>query len=212
MSVQTPATIQVHPVTPLIGAEISGLDLSRPLDAQTVREIRSALLTWKVLFFRDQEITAEQQIEFGRSFGEVTSAHPISPGMADHPEVWERAAADYKPLHMKDTTVPTIQAPRDYAGWHIDITFVANPAMGSILRGVEIPDLRRRYAVVQSGRGIRRPFTKDSRNSLTSFRPSTSRTCTTCPPAEPPSGWEAGSRPSIRWSECIRKRGRSRSS
>ena len=131
--------LEVRPATALIGAEIRGLDLRRSLDPQTVRFLRSALLEWKVLFFRDQDITQEQQIAFGEYFGEVTSAHPTAEALPDHPEIWERHAADYR-KRIKDLSAPTAQAPRrDSQGWHIDITFVANPALGSILRGIDIP-------------------------------------------------------------------------
>lgn len=99
----------------------------------------AAFLEWKVLFFRDQNITDDQQLAFGQQFGTLTSAHPISPGMQEHPEIWERAAAEYKTRYVKDNSVATTQPNRDYQGWHIDITFVANPALGSILRGIEIP-------------------------------------------------------------------------
>ena len=47
----------VEPVTPTIGAEISGVDLSRPLDAATLDGIQEALRQWRVIFFRDQELT-----------------------------------------------------------------------------------------------------------------------------------------------------------
>ena len=69
--------VQVSPVTSIIGAEIGGVDLREPLDAETVSEIADALVHWKVLFFRDQAISYDQQIAFARNFGDVTPAHPI---------------------------------------------------------------------------------------------------------------------------------------
>ena len=135
----TAPALDIRPVTPVIGAEISGIDLRQPLDAKTAEAIRQALLQWKVLFFRDQEITDEQQLAFGRAFGPLTPAHPIAIGQADHPEIWERAAGEYKTRHRPDLSIPTARPPRDYKGWHIDITFVANPNRYSILRGIEIP-------------------------------------------------------------------------
>jgi len=133
------SNVQVRPVTPVIGAEIAGVDLTLPLTDAEFADIHRALLDWKVLFFRDQRISDEQQLEFGRRFGPLTPAHPIALGLKEHPEIWERAAADYTPRHRPDRTVPTARPPRDYKGWHIDITFVANPNRYSILRGVEIP-------------------------------------------------------------------------
>jgi alpha-ketoglutarate-dependent sulfate ester dioxygenase len=133
------STVQVKPVTPVIGAEVEGVDLTRPLTEAEFADIHRALLDWKVLFFRDQPITDQQQLAFGRRFGPLTPAHPIALGLKEHPEIWERAAADYTTRHRPDRTLPTARPPRDYKGWHIDITFVANPNRYSILRGVEIP-------------------------------------------------------------------------
>ena len=132
-------TLDIRPTTPVIGAEIYGVDLRQPLSAPTTEAIRQALLKWKVLFFRDQEITDDQQLAFGRAFGPLTPAHPIALGLPDHPEIWERAAGEYRTRHRPDVSIPTARPPRDYKGWHIDITFVANPNRYSILRGIEIP-------------------------------------------------------------------------
>jgi taurine dioxygenase len=132
--------IKVAPYTPVIGAEISGVDLSKPLSPGQVEGIRQAILDWKMVFFRNQKITDEQQLAFGRNFGPLTPAHPISLGMPEHPEIWERHAEDYTKRNRPDRSIPSTKPPRDYKGWHIDITFVANPNKYSILRGVEIPE------------------------------------------------------------------------
>ena len=133
------APLKVTPYTPVIGAEISGVDLRKPLTSEEVEQIHQAILDWKVVFFRDQQITDDQQLAFGRYFGPLTPAHPISLGMPTHPEIWERHAEDYTTRHRPDRGIATAKPPRDYKGWHIDITFVANPNKYSILRGVEIP-------------------------------------------------------------------------
>ena len=132
--------ITVEPVTPVIGAEISGLDLRQPLDAQTAGEIQKALHNWRVVFFRDQDISNDQLKAFGRAFGPLTPAHPISEGLDEHPEIWERKVDEYRVRRMENNSrPPSAIPPRDYKGWHIDITFVANPNRYSILYGVEIP-------------------------------------------------------------------------
>jgi alpha-ketoglutarate-dependent sulfate ester dioxygenase len=130
---------ELHPLTPVIGAEIEGLDLRLPLDPETLAQLKRAIGRWRVLFFRDQEITDEQQLAFGRAFGPLTPAHPISEGLESHPEIWERAAAEYSQREKDKATASIAQPPRDYKGWHIDITFVANPNKYSILRGISIP-------------------------------------------------------------------------
>ena len=68
--------ITVNPVAGRIGAEIEGVDISRPLDADAVGAIQQALDEWKVVFFRNQRLDHAAQIEFGRQFGELTYAHP----------------------------------------------------------------------------------------------------------------------------------------
>lgn len=136
----TPSRIIVEPVTPVIGAEISGVDLSRPLDAETFAEIRAAIRKWRVIFFRDQDITNDELKRFGRYFGPLTPAHPIAEGLDDHPEIWERAVDEYRIRKSEnDSLQPGARRPRDYKGWHIDITFVANPNAYSLLYGVQIP-------------------------------------------------------------------------
>src|SRR5213080_3919435 len=69
---------QVKPLSPLIGAEIAGVDLRNPLTTQVKNELHRALLEWKVIFFRDQQITSEQHIAFGRNLGEL-EVHPFLP-------------------------------------------------------------------------------------------------------------------------------------
>ena len=135
-----PSRITVAPITPVIGAEISGVDLREPLDAETFAEIRAASREWRVLVFRDQDITNDQLKAFGRNYGPLTPAHPISEGLEDHPEIWEREISEYRVRRAdNDERIARARPPRDYKGWHIDITFVANPNSYSILHGVSIP-------------------------------------------------------------------------
>ena len=70
--------ITVSRVTAVLGAEIGGIDLREDLDAASIAKLRAALFAHKVLFFRDQPITDEQQLRFSRAFGPVTPAHPIT--------------------------------------------------------------------------------------------------------------------------------------
>src|ERR687891_1611542 len=80
--------LDVRPLAGHIGAEIFGVDLSRPLEPAVLAEIRATWVRWKVVFFRDQDITQEQHIAFGRQFGEVTPAHPTLPAaFPERPEI-----------------------------------------------------------------------------------------------------------------------------
>lgn len=122
--------LDVRPLTGHTGAEIHGVDLREPLAPEVVAEIRATLLRWKVVFFRDQAITQAQQIAFGRLFGEVTPAHPTLPAeFPDHPEI----------LLLDSRRTDERGGPRYENRWHTDVTFVPNPPMGTILRGVVVP-------------------------------------------------------------------------
>ena len=72
-----PDTIEVRPLSILIGAEIGGVDLTRPLPLGVVQEIREAFLEWKVIFFRGQHLDHPQHIAFARQFGELTVGHAV---------------------------------------------------------------------------------------------------------------------------------------
>ena len=79
-------TITVDKLTPIIGAEVCGVDLSKPLGNQTFEEIHRALAENLVIFFRDQHLTEEQHLDFGRSFGKL-HIHPAAPHAPGHPEL-----------------------------------------------------------------------------------------------------------------------------
>jgi alpha-ketoglutarate-dependent taurine dioxygenase len=134
----TTTTLEIRPMSGYTGAEIHGVDLREPLAADVVAEIRRTLLQWKVVFFRDQHLTQAQHIAFGRQFGDVTPAHPTLPAVfPDHPEILlldNQLIADAESKGNPKSPAPTIES-----RWHSDVTFVANPPMGSILRGVVVP-------------------------------------------------------------------------
>ena len=73
-------------LTPIIGAEIGGVDLAKPLSNHQMDEVHRALAENCVIFFRDQHMTPEQHLAFGRNFGEL-HIHPAAPSHPDHPEL-----------------------------------------------------------------------------------------------------------------------------
>lgn len=70
--------IEIEPLTPKTGALVHGVDLSKPVSDELFSEIHAAWLDHLVLFFRDQAISPEQHLAFGRRFGEL-HIHP-APG------------------------------------------------------------------------------------------------------------------------------------
>lgn len=119
-------SLKIRRVAGALGAEILGVDLAQEAPEATIAAIRQALLDHQVIFFRDQALTPERQAAFGRRFGPL-NIHPYVAGMADHPEVME-----------------LIKEPEDRinfgGGWHSDMSFLEQPAIGSILYAVETPE------------------------------------------------------------------------
>jgi taurine dioxygenase len=116
---------EIRPVAGAIGAEIHGVDLSEPLSDGVIADIRAALNQYCVIFFRDQEIDAEQQKSFARRFGDIF-IHPNYRGMQDDNEI-----------------VMVRREPGDAhivgEDWHTDTTMVEAPPMGAILYAIETP-------------------------------------------------------------------------
>jgi taurine dioxygenase len=123
--------VEVAPLAQHIGAEIRGVDLASDLDDETIGSIRDALLRWKVVFFRDQQLDRDGHVAFGARFGEVTTAHPTLPArFPDRPEILVLEAEPHS-----DDPGDSILEHR----WHSDVTYVEAPPMGSILRAVQVP-------------------------------------------------------------------------
>lgn len=119
-------TIRVNPLTPTLGAEIGGIDLSQELGNHQFQEVHDALMRHQVIFFRDQKITREQHKAFGRRFGEL-HIHPSAPGPEGHPEILR--------IHADENS-------KQIAGhrWHSDVSCDPEPPMGSILRLHTVPE------------------------------------------------------------------------
>jgi taurine dioxygenase len=117
-------TIGIEPVTGVIGATISGVDLREPLPAADRDAIEAALYEYGLLIFRDQDITPEQQVAFSRQFGEISLA-PMAPDSDMPPE-----------LMVLDQVEPKGQGADN---WHSDNTFMTEPPTGAILRAVKMP-------------------------------------------------------------------------
>jgi len=119
--------ITIRKVTPVIGAEIHGLDLSRPLGNEAFQAVHDALMENMVVFFRDQTMDHAQQMTFGRMFGTL-HVHPAAPSVPGHPEVMIiHADANSKFVNGE--------------GWHSDVSCEAEPPMGSILQMRVLPDV-----------------------------------------------------------------------
>ncbi len=119
--------IRITPVSPSIGAEISGVDLSDTLSPETVSRLRQALLEHGVIFFRNQDLTPARQMAFSGFFGEAVE-YPFVNGLDDYPLV-------IPILKLEDETV-------NFGGiWHSDTAYLPEPPMGTILHARELPEI-----------------------------------------------------------------------
>jgi alpha-ketoglutarate-dependent taurine dioxygenase len=135
-------SLTVHPLTANTGAEIRGVDLSRPLSDEQVAGIRDALQRWRVVFFRGQDIGHAEQIAFGRNFGDLTYAHPFDDTPPEgFPEIYTVDRNRFEKRYGRDAgrRQRGRRAGR-FAGWHTDVTPAVNPPAGSILRAHTLPE------------------------------------------------------------------------
>ncbi len=122
----TAPALRVRQINPVLGAEISGVDLSQDLSDETIGQIRQALLDHLVIFFRDQEIDYDQHKAFGRRFGSL-HVHPRAPSPEGHPELLV--------IHADENSKRVAGQ-----GWHSDVSCDETPPMGSILHLTQVPD------------------------------------------------------------------------
>ncbi|MFE1588392.1 TauD/TfdA dioxygenase family protein [Streptomyces sp. NPDC058737] len=115
---------EVVPQARTIGAEIRGVDLSRPLAPALREELNRALLEWKVLFFRAQHLTSGQQRDFARNWGELETNPLLAAGSSDDVVRFDKGAG---------------AAPTYENVWHTDVTFRERPALGAVLQLREVP-------------------------------------------------------------------------
>lgn len=114
-------TVTMKKVTPTIGTEISGMDLTQPLSDDAYDMLNKTLADRGVLFFRDQdELTPEQQIAFGKRFGPM-HVHPAAPTHDQHKEIFV--------IHThKDSKIANGN------NWHTDVSCDTEPPLGTILQ------------------------------------------------------------------------------
>lgn len=117
-------SFEIRPMTPAIGAELVGVSAASELHDDVIAEIRQALLDHKVIFFRDQDLTQEQLLGFAKRFGAL-EIHPATPKDQPNPEILR---IEHGPKSKGQENM-----------WHSDVTWRAEPSLGSVLNAMEIP-------------------------------------------------------------------------
>ncbi|WP_018415966.1 TauD/TfdA dioxygenase family protein [Teredinibacter turnerae] len=120
-------TIAAAPLTPHIGALISGVDLTQELNPETVEDLRQAIADYQVIFFRDQQLDPASLKRVGKYFGEL-QIHALKGLSEEHPEV-RKLHADENSKHVAGEE------------WHTDMSCAAVPPLGSILYLHTLPTL-----------------------------------------------------------------------
>ena len=116
---------EVKPLSGAVGAVLSGINISEELSAGAIAEIRQAWLEHLVIFFRDQQLSDERLMAFGRRFGDLY-LHPNLAKKGPNPEV----------IHVvKEPDATRVVG----AEWHTDTAHVECPPMGAILHALEVP-------------------------------------------------------------------------
>ncbi len=117
--------LDVAPVAGALGAEISGVDISRPLEDSVVAEIRRAFLDYLVLFFHGQKLTPQSQLAFARRLGEPME-YPQLKGLPECPLITPVVKLEHERVNFGGI-------------WHSDTTYLERPPMASMLYAIEVP-------------------------------------------------------------------------
>ena len=117
--------LNIEPLSGALGAEISGIDVSGELSGVQQEALRDAFLEYHVLFFRDQQLTPQQQLQFTRVFGEPDT-YPFMVGLPDTPEVIDIIKTETDSVNFGGS-------------WHSDTAYMPQPALGTVLHAIEVP-------------------------------------------------------------------------
>ncbi len=117
--------LDIRPLSGAIGAEICGVNLSRPLDGEMLAAIRRAWLDHLVIFFRDQALPPEALLDFARAIG-VPVEYPFVNGLDGFPEITPVVKLEHERVNFGGI-------------WHSDTAYLATPPMGTMLIAREVP-------------------------------------------------------------------------
>jgi taurine dioxygenase len=117
--------ISIERITPRIGAELKGINFSNSLTQDTFNEVYQALIEHLVIFIRNTSISAQQYLEFAKSFGELDTPHPVYPSVEGFEQI----------VKLENDA----ENPPDTDAWHTDLTFKKEQPFASILVARAVP-------------------------------------------------------------------------
>ena len=127
--------MDIQPISKVMGAEVRGVDLSRPLDDDAFGEILHAFHRYMLLVFPAQQIDEAQQVAFSRRFGEL-QVHVLDQYRHPrYPEIFVQSNVDRRTGRTTGT-----HPDKGSLAWHSDLSFQARPALATALYGIEIPE------------------------------------------------------------------------
>jgi taurine dioxygenase len=119
------ASLEIRRIAGALGAEVHGVDLSKPLSRALAAELRGAWLEHLVLFFRDQSLTQQQFLDFARAWG-TPIEYPFVRGIDGFPEIIEVKKLEHEKVNFGGI-------------WHSDTAYLEEPPMASMLLAREVP-------------------------------------------------------------------------
>jgi taurine dioxygenase len=119
--------IEVKPITGAVGAEIYGINLNKEISKDQFKEVKKAFGQYGVIFFRDQKLSPDQEINFAEQWGKI-NINRFFTNLYGYPKI---AMVLKEPDQKKNIG----------GGWHTDHTYDVEPAMGSILFAHEVPKI-----------------------------------------------------------------------
>ncbi|MED5360875.1 MAG: TauD/TfdA family dioxygenase, partial [Pseudomonadota bacterium] len=122
-----PNEFDTYPLSAAVGTTISGLDLSQPLDAKTIRQLKDVLQDRHLLLFRGQALSPDQQAQFARHFGDTSQR-----------ELNKESAENNDNQYVSNMRADGIFG-KDELDFHIGQLFLEDPLKALILYAVEIP-------------------------------------------------------------------------
>ena len=133
-TVEAESSFVISPLQPTIGAEISGIDISRPISDDVRDAIKAAVLKYKVVFFRDQTLDNAQHAAFANRFGPLYT-HPSTKHDAKITPLHQISAEEAK------TYLDTVTPKQLRNAYHTDTSWRLVPTWGAVLRAVDLPEL-----------------------------------------------------------------------